>query len=123
MPYPHLRIKTATWQTFLVSYQTWLDGDRRSQSLIPFVAVASLRQHSALPSCLCLADLQYVDGFGELPGAPGAAAELTEDPPVLELRVRALAGCAELRVGPFACFWNSCLSFPRYGILAYVLPW
>jgi len=40
-------------------------------------------------SCVCLADLQYVDGLGELPGAPGAAAE---DAPGLELGVRALAG-------------------------------
>ena len=43
-------------------------------------------------SCVCLADLQYVDGLGELAGAPGAAAELAEDVPVLELGVRALAG-------------------------------
>jgi len=34
-----------------------------------------------------------VDGLGELPGAPGAAAELAEDLPGLELGVRALAGC------------------------------
>ena len=39
-----------------------------------------------------------MDGLGELVGAPGAAAELAEDPPGLELRVRTLAGCAELRV-------------------------
>ena len=43
-------------------------------------------------SCVCLADLQYVDGLGELSGAPGAAAELAEDVPGLELGVRALAG-------------------------------
>ena len=43
-------------------------------------------------SCVCLADLQYVDGLGELAGAPGAAAELAEDAPGLELGVRALAG-------------------------------
>jgi len=51
--------------------------------------------HRASPRpyiCLChLADLQYVDGLGELSGAPGAAAELPEDPPGLELGVRALA--------------------------------
>jgi hypothetical protein len=41
---------------------------------------------------LCLADLQNVDGLGELAGAPGTAAELAESPPGLELRVRALAG-------------------------------
>ena len=43
-------------------------------------------------SWLCLADLQCVDGLGELAGAPGAAAELAEDAPGLELGVRALAG-------------------------------
>jgi hypothetical protein len=31
-----------------------------------------------------------VDGLGELVGAPGAAAELAEDVPVLEVGVRAL---------------------------------
>ena len=35
-------------------------------------------------SWLCLMDLQYVDGLGELAGAPGAAAELAEDAPGLE---------------------------------------
>jgi len=44
------------------------------------------------PSWLCPADLQYVDGLGELTGAPGAAAELPENSPRLELGVRALAG-------------------------------
>ncbi len=43
-------------------------------------------------SCVCLADLQYVDGLGELSGAPGAAAELAEDVPGLELGVGAFAG-------------------------------
>jgi hypothetical protein len=43
-------------------------------------------------SCVCLADLQCVDGLGELAGAPGAAAELAQDAPGLELGVRALAG-------------------------------
>ena len=43
------------------------------------------------PSWLCFADLQYVDGLGELAGAPGAAAELAENSPGLELGVRALA--------------------------------
>jgi len=35
--------------------------------------------------------LQDVDGFDELPGAPGAAAELAHDVPGLELGVGALA--------------------------------
>ncbi len=61
-----------------------------------------------IPSWLCLADLQYVNGLGELSGAPGAAAELAEDAPGFELRVGAFAGCAEFRVGAvsfFLRFW------------------
>jgi hypothetical protein len=38
-----------------------------------------------------------MDGLGELAGAPGAASELAEDVPVLELGVRALAGRAKCR--------------------------
>jgi hypothetical protein len=65
-------------------------------------------------------NLQGVDGFGELPGAPGAAAELAEDAPVLELGVRALAlaECAEFRVGAVSRFLGFGLPFPRYGIFA-----
>jgi hypothetical protein len=44
------------------------------------------------------------DGHGELPSAPRAAAELAEDPPVLELGVCPFTGCAELRVG-VVCFF------------------
>jgi len=61
------------------------------------------RDTEAFPSCLRFAGLQYVDGLGELPGAPGAAAELTQDAPGLELGVRALAGCAEPGAGA-VCF-------------------
>jgi hypothetical protein len=43
-------------------------------------------------SCFSFADLQNVDGFGELSGAPGAAADLAEDVPALELGVGAFAG-------------------------------
>ena len=56
------------------------------------------------PSSLCRVDLQGVDCLGELAGAPRAAAELAEDSPGLELGVRALAGCAEFRVGPVGLF-------------------
>jgi hypothetical protein len=38
-----------------------------------------------LLSCACLADLQYMDGLREVPGAPWAA-EPTEDPEGLERR-------------------------------------
>jgi hypothetical protein len=33
------------------------------------------------PSSLCRVKFQGMDGFGELSGAPGAAAELTQNPP------------------------------------------
>jgi hypothetical protein len=61
---------------------------------------------------LCLADLKDVDGFGELAGAPGAAAELAEDPPGLELCVCAFPGCAELRVGAAGLFLRFGLVLP-----------
>jgi hypothetical protein len=38
------------------------------------------------PTWLCLAELQYVNGLGELPRAPRTATELAEDPPCLERR-------------------------------------
>lgn len=44
------------------------------------------------------ADLENVDGFGEVSGAVRAAAEFAEDPPVFELGVRSLAGTAQLGV-------------------------
>jgi hypothetical protein len=43
-------------------------------------------------SWLCFAELQYVDGLGELTGAPGAAAEFGEGLPGLELGVRLSPG-------------------------------
>ncbi len=56
------------------------------------------------PSSLCGVNLQGVDGLGELSSAPGAAAELAEDSPGLELCIGALAGCSELRVGAVSLF-------------------
>jgi hypothetical protein len=54
-----------------------------------------------LPSCLnerfsssAVLVLNDVDGFGQLAGLPGAAAEFTQDAPGLELRVGAFAGAA-----------------------------
>ena len=60
-------------------------------ALTGFLGFAGSTQE-AFPSSLCLAGLQYVDGLGELSGAPRAAAELAEDSSRLELGVRALAG-------------------------------
>jgi hypothetical protein len=62
-------------------------------------------------SCVCLADLQCVDGLGELAGAPGAAAEFAQDAPGLELGVRALAGGRSLACAALACFWDCGLFF------------
>jgi hypothetical protein len=76
------------------------------------------------PTWLCCVNFQGVDCLGELPGAPGAAAELAEDTPGFKLGVRALAGCAKPGAGArLACFCDSGLFFPRYGIFAYALPW
>src|SRR6266851_8845051 len=69
-------------------------------------------QNEPFPSWLCLADLQYVDGLGELSGAPGAAAELPKDAPGLELGVRALAGCPEPCVGAVRFFLGWRLVLP-----------
>ena len=44
--------------------------------------------------------LQDVDGFDELPGAAGAAAELAQDAPGFVLGIGALAGAAEPGVSP-----------------------
>jgi hypothetical protein len=56
------------------------------------VIVASQLDDSEPFSSCGLAGLKDVDGLGQLPGAPGAAAELAQDVPVLELGVGALAG-------------------------------
>ena len=53
---------------------------------------AAIEYSEPFSSSLCCVNFQGVDCLGELPGAPRAAAQLAEDPPVLELGVRALAG-------------------------------
>jgi hypothetical protein len=49
--------------------------------------------------CAGFAVVQDVDGLGEVTGPVGAAAELGQDLPCLELRVRSFAGATELGVG------------------------
>jgi hypothetical protein len=68
------------------------------------LAAAGCVLKEAFSSCLCLAGLQYVDGLRELAGAPGTAAQLTENPPRLELGIRALAGSAEPGMGAVGFF-------------------
>jgi len=74
--------------------------------------VGAVPDSEHFPSCLYLADLQCVNGLGELPGAPGTTAELVQDVPRLELGVRALAGRAELRVGAVGVFLGGRLVLP-----------
>ena len=56
--------------------------------------------------------MQHVNGLGELPGAPGAAAELAQNPPRLELGVRTLARRAEPGVGAVGFFLGGRLVLP-----------
>jgi hypothetical protein len=64
------------------------------------------------PTSLCCVNLQRVDGLGKLARAPRAAAELVQDVPGLELRVRALTGCAQPGVGPVGLFLGGRLVLP-----------
>ena len=57
-----------------------------------FVVAISYLSIERFPSSLRRVNLQSVDGLGELSGAPGAAAELAENAPGLQLGVRALGG-------------------------------
>ena len=75
------------------------------------------------PSWLSLAGLQYVDSLGEFSGAPGAAAQLAEDVPALELGVCPLAGPAELRVGAVGVLLGFRLVLSLVGVFAQVLSW
>ena len=70
-----------------------------------------------IPTSLCLTELQYVDCLGKLADAPGAAAELAENPPGFELRVRALTGCAEFRMSAVGFFLRFRLVLPAVGDL------
>src|SRR5215831_3842882 len=72
--------------------------------MIAIDVIVSATGIEPFPTWLCLAELQYVDGLGEFPRAPGAAAELFEDVPGLELCVCPLAGGTEFRVRPVGLF-------------------
>ena len=56
-------------------------GTTRTTS--PPAGIADATATEPFSSGLCLADLQNVNGLGELPGAPEAAAKLAEDAPEL----------------------------------------
>ena len=76
---------TRTYRTHLLR-RSFRDGGK--------VKKETLANLSALPdsepfSSSDFAGLKDVDGFGELPGAPGAAAEFAQDAPGLELGVGA----------------------------------
>ena len=62
-----------------------------------------------------LAGLKYVDGFGELPGLPGAAEEFAQDAPGFELGVGAFAGAGQLGVNAVGGLLRGELSLSLYG--------
>src|SRR5215468_748732 len=68
--------------------------------------------NEAFPTSLWLACLQYVNCLGELACSPGAAAELPEDSPCLELGVCAFARCAQPGVGAVGLFLGLRLVLP-----------
>jgi hypothetical protein len=59
-----------------------------------------------------LAGLKDVDGLGQLPGLPRAAAQLAQDAPGLELGVGALAGDRSWAWALLAPFWEAGLFRP-----------
>jgi NhaP-type Na+/H+ or K+/H+ antiporter len=61
-------------------------------AVVVFNGLKSSNEHTEPFSSSVLAGLKDVDGLGQLPGAPGAAAELAQDAPGLELGVGAFAG-------------------------------
>jgi hypothetical protein len=63
-----------------------------------------------------------VDGLGEFSGAPGAAAQLGQDLPCLELGVRPFAGGPEFRVGPVGLFLGLRLVLALVGQRDQALP-
>src|SRR2546421_6974641 len=69
---------------------------------------------------------KHVDGFGELSGAPGAAAELAQGAPGFELGIGALAGSAQPGMSPAGLFLRGGLVPPparrEDAVLADVTP-
>src|SRR6185437_7477091 len=76
------------------------------------------RNSEPFPSWLCLAKLQYMDGLGELTGAPRAAAELTKNFQLLSWAFARSPGARSRAWARLASFWDSGLFLPRYGIFA-----
>jgi len=79
---------------------------------------------NSFPIRLCLADLQYVNGLGELTGAPRAAAELAQDLPVLSWAFARSPGARSrgiLNVASTAAFQPGPNSAVYYATKAYVL--
>lgn len=73
---------------------SWKPGTRRSARRSP-------RQPGSRARSSCdFASLKDVDGLGQLPGAPRAAAELPHDPAGFELGIGAFAGRAEPGMRP-----------------------
>jgi hypothetical protein len=79
-------------------------GMRRGRPAVTNNGDVDLPVNELIPTCLCLAEMQYVDGFREFPGAPGAAARQAQSilrcsRSVTLLRCRTSAGCRRLDGG------------------------
>jgi hypothetical protein len=46
---------------------------RRGRPAVTNNGDVDLPVNELIPTCLCLAEMQYVDGFREFPGAPGGS--------------------------------------------------
>ena len=64
-----------------------------------------------------LAGLKYVDGLGELPGAPAAAAEFAQDALGPQLGVGHARRARSWAWAQLAAFCEGCLFRPRYGVI------
>jgi hypothetical protein len=76
------------------------------------------KQSEPFLTWLCLADLQYVDGLGELAGAPGQQRSLRRMRQVLSWAFARLPGERNLACAWLAWFCDAGLFFPLYGIFA-----
>jgi hypothetical protein len=86
-----------------VTASRWPTSPRRPPASIPGQNHRTSRATGGAISSFDLAGLKDVDGFGELAGTPGAAAEFAQDAPGLELGIGAFGGGTELGVGAVGC--------------------
>jgi hypothetical protein len=77
----------------------WVGEDGDGSQAVAFGCTVQALRNTEPFSSFDLAGLEDVDGFGELSGPPGAAAEFAQDAPGLELGISAFGGGTQLGVG------------------------